>query len=164
MSSIFIILYFADSLYCKDLDEVSQKVTINSDWNVTIDDKHYEHVNLTDLQFEPVNKGTKIILQTTLPAEWSFEEPALCYHVRQTTVDMYADDELFYQYGQERAASGKTVGSGIQLINFSNNYKGKTLRIELQVMENHAFSSFDSVWLSEWSNSYRFIPFPCWNI
>ena len=155
--SVFLVLYLADHLICKDLDAVSDKVLLDDSWNIIIDEDEYTNVDLNSFRFNAVNKGDYIIMTRTLPESWNFEETALCLHIRQTTVDIFVDDEIIYQYGHERTALGKTVGSGIQLINFSNEYKGKQIKIVLHVTENRAFSKFDSIWLSEWNNSYRFI-------
>ena len=155
--SMVIFFFFVDNLITKDLDEETDKLLLNENWNITINDKYYENADLTKLTFDSVKKGTDITMTTTLPDNWEFEVPAICLHIRQTTVKIYIDDQLIYEYGEERASQGKTVGSGYDLINFSNDYKGKELKIVLHVAENHAFSKFDSIWLSEWSDSYRFI-------
>lgn len=155
--SIVVIVYFADHLFCKDLDSSSGRLELNNNWDITINDKLYENVSLDSFRFKSVKKGSCIVMTTALPDNWDFEEAAIALHVRQSTVNMYADGELFYAYGQERNAIGKTVGSGIQLINISNEYKGSELRIVLNVTEDFAFSSFDEIWISEWNNCYRYI-------
>lgn len=155
--SIATIVYFADHLLTKDLNTDSERISLNDNWNITINEQLYEDVSLDSFRFDAVNKGSIIVMETILPRSWNYEEAAMTFHVRQSTVTMYADDELFYEYGQERREQGKTVGSGLQIINVSNDYQGKTLRIVLDVTENLAFSSFDPVYISEWSNSYRFI-------
>ena len=152
-----LVLSLTDRLICKDLNAVSDKVTLNEQWDITINETQYTDITLDSFSFDTVKKGDNIIMERTLPTDWTLEEPALCLHIRQTTVNLFVDDTLIYTYGQERAEQGKTVGSGIQLINFSNAYKGKELKIVLHVTEDHAFSNFDPIWLSEWSNSYRFI-------
>lgn len=155
--SMVLVLYLSDHLLTKDLDDISDKIILDDNWDININNEHYENVNLKTFRFDSVGKGDKIIMKTTLPDTWKFEETALCIHIRQTTVDMFVNDELIYEYGHDRVSLGKTVGSGIQLINFSNDYKGRELKIVLDVTENRAFSTFDSIWLSEWNNSYRFI-------
>ena len=155
--SVFIILYLSDRLICKDLENVSNKVMLDDNWDIVINDEEYHNIDLTTFKFDAVNKGDYIIMTRLLPDNWNFDQTAMHLHIRQTTVDIFVDDRIIYQYGHERNALGKTVGSGIQLINFSNDYQGKTIKIVLHVTENRAFSKFDSIWLSEWNNSYRFI-------
>ena len=155
--SVFIVIYLADRLICKDLENVSKKVLLDDNWNIVINGEQYDNVDLSSFRFDAVNKGDYIIMTRTLPNDWAFDETAMCLHIRQTTVDIFVDDKIIYQYGHERNSIGKTVGSGIQLINFSNEYQGKNIKIVLHVTENRAFSKFDSIWLSEWNNSYKFI-------
>ncbi len=155
--SIATVVYFADHLLTKDLNIDSERISLNDNWNITIDGQIYEDVSLDSLHFDSVNIGSKIVMETILPDKWDFEEAAMTFHVHQSTVAMYAGDELFYEYGQDRREQGKTVGSGLQILNISNEYRGQTLRIILDVTENLAFSSFDPIYISERNNSYRFI-------
>lgn len=155
--SVVIVLYLANKMLCKDLDAVADKIYLDDGWDITINEAHYQNSNLKELKFSPVEKGDRITLKKTLPNDWKFEAAALCIHIRQTTVEMFVDEELVYEYGKERFEEKVTVGSGLQFINFPNEYKGKEIRMELQVTENHAFSSFDSMWISEWNNAYRFV-------
>lgn len=155
--SVFIVLYLSDRLICKDFENVSNKVLLDDNWNININGNVYNDINLSTFKFNSVNKGDYIIMNRKLPDEWTFESTAMCLHIRQTTVDIFIDDKIIYQYGHERNSIGKTVGSGLQLINFSENYQGKNIKIVLHVTENRAFSKFDSIWLSEWNNSYRLI-------
>ncbi len=155
--SIISILVFADMQLRTDLDPEADRYALNRGWYITIGDQKYDNVSLDSFRFDPVNKGTQIVMETSLPNTWDFEMTALTLHIRQTTADIYIDDEQIYTFGHERKEDGKTVGSGIQLINFSNDYQGKNLKIVLNVNENLAFSSFDPIYLSEWNESFRLI-------
>lgn len=155
--SILAVVFFADHLLTDELDLTNDRMYFNDNWTVTINSECYENVNLSDFKFPSVDKGTCILLEKQLPDDWKFEIPALTFGVRQTTVKMYSDWKLFYSYGHDRLAEGKTVGSGLQTINFSNEYKGTTLKILLTVTENDAFSTFDSIYISEWSDATRII-------
>ncbi len=155
--SIASIVYFADHLMCKDLNQQSDRLYLDTNWEITINSEHYYNVDLQNFKFPTVDKGTSILMETTLPDDWDYTNPALTFHVRHSTVKMYGNRELFYSYGHERLADGKTVGSGIQIIDFSNDYKGKELKILLTVTENNTFSSFDRIYISEWDDAFRFI-------
>lgn len=155
--SIVTIVAFADHLLTKDLNTDTGRTSLNNNWNITINEQVFENVSLDSFRFDAVNKGSIIIMETILPSSWDYKEAAMTFHVRQSTVTMYAGDELFYEYGQNRREQSKTVGSGLQILNISNEYQGQTLRIILDVTENLAFSSFDPIYISEWNDSYRFI-------
>ena len=151
--SIIVLIVFADSLLCKDSKKDNLKLYLDKGWDITINSDHYTNVDLNSFKFPSVDKGTSIMMEYQLPEDWDFENPALTFHVRHSTVKMYSEWHVFYKYGHERLAENKTVGSGIQIVNFSNDYKGTTLRILLTVTEKNAFSRFDSIYLSEWNDA-----------
>ncbi len=157
LCSLLLVLYLVDHTLSKELQVKERQLVLESGWDVLINDIQYENVVLDELHFKPVIKGDRIILTKMLPKEWEFEEPALCFHIRQTTIDIFVDNQKIYEYGHEWFKNHKTVGSGIQLINFTNNNQAKELKIILQVSEDHAFSKFDEIWISEWSDAYRLI-------
>lgn len=157
MFSVLIVLYLADNLICKDMTKVSNRVFLEDNWNISINNNVYENVGLTDISFPAVKKDDKITMTTKIPEEWSYKESALTLHIRHTTAKVYVDDDIIFEYGMDRHQQGKTVGSGYRFVDFSDDYKGKELKIELNVTENDAFSSFDSIWISEWENTYRYI-------
>lgn len=144
-----------DAMFSKDLSSISQCISLNDSWDITINNDSYQNVSLDDFYFDAVSKGDEITMQRVLPDNWNITEGALRLHIRQTAVRMYIDDEQFYEYGYERMAQNKTVGSGFQFINFPNEYQGKTLRIHLYLAEDKAFSSFDPIQIYEWENAYR---------
>lgn len=157
LCSVALVLYLLDHMFSKELSEDGKKIVLSDGWNVLVNDYLYEDVNLDELRFDPLSKGDRVVLSKTLPMEWRYVEPMLCFHIRQTTVDMYIDNQIIYEYGHERYVSNDTVGSGIQLINFSNDNKGKELKIVLEVTEDNSFSRIDEIWISEWSDAYRLI-------
>ena len=154
--SIITVLSFADYQLCKDLKNI-QITDLNNNWNISINDNTYENVQLDTFRFKPVKKGDVITLERTLPDNRSYVQPAMTLHIRQTLVDMYINDEPVYHFGHNRNELGKTVGSGLHIINFNNDYCGQQLKIVLTATENNIFSSLDPIYLSEWSDSFRLI-------
>lgn len=157
LCSVVFVLYLLDHMFSKELNNAGNRIVLNDGWTVLINDTRYEDVVLDDLRFRPLSKGDKVVLTGRLPEEWDYVEPMICFHIRQSVVDMYVDNQKIYGYGHERNANNDTVGSGIQLINFSNENKGKELKIVLEVTEENAFSRIDEIWISEWSDAYRLI-------
>lgn len=155
--SVFVVVYLVDHLICRDIMEVSNRITLDGQWKVIINDQQYDDVDLDTLKIDTVKKGDKITMERTLPQEWEYREAVLCVSNCHTTLAMYVDDVLQYEYGQERIEQNKATGSGYLLINFYDEYKGKTLRLEYVVTENNAFSKLGEVWVSEWGNSYKYI-------
>ena len=144
-----------DGLLTKEYSAISGYVGLDDGWDVTVNEKTWQNVLLTALQFPAVSKGDEITMQRTLPADWGLVEGALRLYVRHSAVSMYIDDELVYEYGTDRLAAGKTLGSGYQFVNFPNTYQGKTLRIQMTVAEDKVFTKLDSMRLYEWKDAFR---------
>ncbi len=153
--SILIWIPQIDGLITKDLAAISECVLLDDAWDVTIDGKTYQNVLLTDFHFPAVRKGEQIAMERMLPSDWGLVEGVLRFYVRHAAVSMYIGDELIYEYGYDRLAERRTLGSGYQFIKFPNEYQGERLRILLVVAEDKAFTKFDSVRLYEWENVYR---------
>lgn len=144
-----------DGLLTKDYAKMSECIVLDDAWDIAINDAAYQNVVLTDFRFPAVGKGDIVTMQRTLPSDWGLVEGAMRFYVRHSAVNMYIDGELVYEYGNDRLAAGKTLGSGCQYIKFPNTYQGKTLRITLTVAEEKAFTKIDSIKLYEWENAYR---------
>lgn len=153
--SIIVWLPQTDHLLSQNFSQISKHISLDDNWDIIINDMVYHNISLEDFSFKTVNKGDKITMQRTLPEHWDIVEGALRFHIRQSAVKMYIDDEQIYEYGYDRVMKNKTVGSGFQFINFPNQYEGKDIKIELYVSENNAFTKFDSIQIYEWENAYR---------
>ena len=146
-----------DRLLVKDLSVMSQYISLDDSWMISIDDDIYYDVSLNDFRFDTLKKGSEIIMQRELPDDLGASDGALRLHIRQSAIQIYIDDELFYEYGLDRVEQGKTVGSGYQFINFPNENCGKTLRIHLYQTEEKVFSKLDSLRIYPWENAFRLL-------
>lgn len=154
--SIVAVLVFADLQLCRNLKNI-QILNLNKNWDVVIGDATYNNISLDSFRFKSLQKGDTITLETTLPDDWDYIQPALSVQICHSILNMYIDDECVYEYGRERYEAGKTIGSGIELINFSNDYKGKKLKLHFTSTENNSFSSFNKIYICEWNDSFRYI-------
>jgi len=146
-----------DRLFTKDHDAISAYISLDDSWDISIGDDIYHDVSLNDLRFDAVRKGTEIIMRRKLPDDLGTSDGALRLHIRQSAVRIYLDDALFYEYGYDRIAQCRTVGSGYQFINFPNETHGKTLTIHLYQAEDKAFSKLDSIRIYPWENAFRLL-------
>lgn len=146
-----------DRLLSKDLSSTSMHIDLKDHWDITINDENYHDVSLDDFSFRAVNKGDTVVMESVLPDDWGIieEAGALRLHIKHAAVSIYIDGELIYEYGYERMAENKTVGSGFQFINFPAEYEGKKIRIKWCVAENEAFTKFDTLLIYEWKNAYK---------
>lgn len=155
LTSVIYWLPQADRLLCKDYEKVSQYISLDDNWDIIINDKEYHNVSLDDLGFDLVKKGDRITMQRTLPKDWNIGDGALRINIKHSAVRMFIDGEKIYEYGYDRIKENKTVGSGIQFVDFPQQYEGKTLEIEMLVAENNAFAKFASIRVYNCRNAYR---------
>lgn len=157
LPSFIFILIQVDKLLSKDLASTSKHVLLKDHWDITMNDTCYQDVSLDTFSFSPVNKGDILVMESLLPETWENVEQAgvLRLHIRHAAVKVYIEEELIYEYGFDRMAENKMVGSGFQFIDFPDEYKGKRIRIEWYVAENEAFTRFDTLRIYEWANAYR---------
>lgn len=139
LGSIVLVLYLANKLVCSDIMKVSNRVILNDNWDVTINDKVYKGVSLDNFAFDTLRKKDEVIMETIVPDDYDFKEASICIPNRHTTVSMYVDGNLEYEYGKDRYENNKATGSGYLLVNFLEEYKGKNLRLEFTVTEDNAF-------------------------
>ncbi|MCM1262095.1 MAG: GGDEF domain-containing protein [Butyrivibrio sp.] len=155
--SMFIWLPKIYNMFGADKESVSQYISLNDSWDITINDESYLNVSLDDFVFHDLSKGDEITMQRTLPDNWNITEGALRLIIWHTATKMYIDDEQIYEYGYDRMAQNKTVGSGLQFINFPSEYQGKTFKIHLIITEDNTFSNYDSIRIYEWNNAYKLL-------
>lgn len=155
--SICVTLLLVNRLFTKDYPSISQHVSLNDSWDVTINTDSYHNISLDHFRFPGTNRGDEVTLQRKLPDSLLLTEGVLRLPIKQCAVRIHIDGELIYEYGHDRIAENKTVGSGILLINFPNEYQGKMLTIRLSVFENGAFTKLDPIHIYEWQNVYKLI-------
>lgn len=144
-----------DRFLTEDYAEISKYFALDDGWDITINQDSYQNVLLTEFQFPAVRTGDRITMQRILPSEWELVEGVMRFYVRHNAVRMYIDDELIYEYGQDRLAAGQTLGSGYQFIQFPDKYQGKILRIELVMAEDKVITKLDSIRIYECENALR---------
>ncbi len=110
---------------------------------------------LDDFRFPAVGRGDEIIMRRTLPEDWELVEGTLRLSIRHSAVSVLIDDESIFEFGYDRVARNKTVGSGFEFINFPNTYQGRELTIFLYPAENRLFTRLDPVRIYPWENAYR---------
>jgi len=155
--SVIITVHKADQLITKDYDIISQHISLDSPWDIQINGSTYTGVSLEDFHFDIVNKGDIIIMQRKLPEDWNITEGVLRIKTTHSATRVFIDDELVYEYGYDRAALKKTVGSGYQFVKFPKEYEGKNLKIELYITENKAYTRINTINIYEWENIYRML-------
>lgn len=155
ISSVIIWVPKIDQLLTQDYAAITNCITLDDGWNITINDDTFQDILLDDFRFPAVRKGDQIVMWRVLPEDWNIVEGALRLPIKHSAVKVYIDEELIYEYGSDRIAAHKTVGSGFQFINFPDEYHGKILKINLDVAEDKMFTKLDSIRIYPWENAYR---------
>lgn len=151
--SLFLVLYLLNYVIGNTL---SEKYTLKN-WNVTINDTHYNNVQLDTLRFKAVSKGDNIIMTTVLPEHSELISPSIYIPIQHSSVSACIDDKLFFEFGHERYSDNRPIGNGFQLVTLPEDFSGKELRITLEVTENNIFSSLNNIWISDWKDAYRYV-------
>lgn len=146
-----------DRLFIKDYASMSEYISLDDSWEISIGDDIWHDVSLDSFCFDAVRKGDEIVMSRKLPDDLGPSDGAFRLHIRQSAIRIYVDNELFYEYGYDRMEQNKMVGSGFQFINFPNEYQGRTLTIHLYQTEDKAFSKLDSIRIYHWENALRLL-------
>ncbi len=157
MFSIFCTTAMIDRMFSNDYSAISKCVTLNDEWDITINNQTYQNVSLDTFRFDLVNTGDAITMMRPLPNRLDCVGNALLLPIRQTAAKVYIDADQIYQYGWDRINQHKTIGSGYLTVELPDNYAEKTLKLHLTVGEDNAFSHFDPIQIYEWKNIYRVI-------
>lgn len=154
--SIAIWLPSVDDMLTMDYATITNDyVSLDDSWDIVINNSTFHGVSLETFRFPAVRKGDRIIMERVLPKDWEIVEGVLRLSIIHSAVTVSIDEEVIYEYGHDRIANHKTVGSGFQFINFPEEYQGKTLRICLDVSEDKIFTKLDPIRIYPWKNAYR---------
>lgn len=154
--SIAIWLPGVDDMLTMDYATITDDyVSLDDSWDIIINNSTFHEVSLDTFRFPAVGKGDQIIMERVLPEDWEIVEGALRLSIIHSAVTVSVDGEVIYEYGHDRIANHKTVGSGFQFINFPEEYQGRTLRICLDVSEDRIFTKLDPIRIYPWENAYR---------
>ncbi len=123
-------------------------IWMNTGWKITLNDQTGQDIDLSKFSFSATGKGDTVLLENVMP-EQTVTDPVLRILTYHTTIEVRLDDELIYEYGSEREAAGRIVGSGYHYVTLPEDYEGQKLEISLGVTENNAFTSIDGVLLEE---------------
>ena len=96
-----------------------------------------------------------LVLERMLPVKLLYEDGVLRMNLKHSALRIFIEDEMVYEYGFDRIALNKSVGSGIVFIDFPGNYAGKKIKMELQVDENNAFTTFEDLEVYSWKNAVQ---------
>ena len=156
LSAFALCLFF--SIFYWIMRELERSIVFNAEsfntgWTVTIDDRRFDNVDLSDFSFSVVSKGTQIVLENKLP-EITVENPVFRMYTAYCTVDARINNKIVYRYGQEYVPISRNVGSGMHIISLYGCSPGTDIKIILNVTEPRSFTSFQPVWIEDARKSF----------
>ncbi|MCR4674946.1 MAG: diguanylate cyclase [Lachnospiraceae bacterium] len=136
---ICVILYFR---FNRERNDVT---SFDENWTVTQDETKSTGVKLSEYEFPHImSEGDVILLQNVIP-KTNNDRVSISLLVYLSTVEVYLDDVLIYEYGEAEYQAGEMVGSGYHFIALPDNSAGKTIKIVICSREDRAFSSIPAI-------------------
>lgn len=142
-----IVIYFTIKTSLGNIIDQKQ-VSLNSPWNIAINDITLKEADLSKTFFPVTNTGDHIELSITLP-DMSIQHPMLQFKIYHSRITAYLDGMEIYSYGTKLHQSEAMVGSGYHWISLPEACAGKELKICFDVTEDNAFSSIGNIFIME---------------
>lgn len=142
-SCIFIVLlavflYFFSGFFEQKSQEGIWHEDFGKNFNISVNDKHFEDVEVEKVNFDYTLKGDVVRMTATLPSD--LEAPAvLVFRSWHSTVEVSVDGEELYSYGVEAYEKDEMLGSGYHIIPLKEEHKNRTLSMTLRVGEDESY-------------------------
>lgn len=127
----------------------SNDIVLDDRWTVTVNDKVYKDVTLSKFRFDMCNRGDVLTFEHVIPRYDTTDDPTINLYSIHAAVKVSVDNEVIYQYGQNRYREKKLLGYGRHFIPLAKNLMGKKLTIEMHISENNAFDGQQPVIISD---------------
>lgn len=151
-TSVFLVFLVANGLMQKK-NNAGNIIQIDENVLFQINNEQPQKVNLSEHSFDFLKVGDTITITKVLP-DVDVIQPVMILDVYHSTVEVSLGGEVIYRYGQELYQEGKTLGHGYFRIPLEGDYKGKELKIRLTVTEKDSYSSMESIYIINSSESY----------
>ncbi len=119
-------------------------IQLDSGWMVQCASEVYYPEILSETVMPIANNKDVITLTSVLP-DSNIHPAVLHFRSILSTVEVYLDDELIYNFGQKFVRSGKMLPKFHHFIPLPQNYSGKEIKIIITAQENNAFSGLSPI-------------------
>lgn len=140
---IIILVLFLSFLNSKRLHitEVHRGLSheLDDGWHLEIGDLNVDDASLSKTEFPPMNRGDAVVVSQVLPATAdgkSIPNPEMVLFSDHSSVEVYIDGGLVYEYGLQRTIDNKFVGYGYHYVRLPYDYPGKEIVIRMIAAEN----------------------------
>lgn len=149
MAALLLIMVIPVIMSTTEKNVESNDIVLDDRWTVTVNDKVYKDVTLSKFRFDMGNRGDILTFEHVIPRYDTTEDPTINLYSIHATVKVSVDNEVIYQYGQDRYQENKLLGYGRHFIPLGKNQMGKKLTIEMHISENNAFDGQQPVIISD---------------
>lgn len=149
MAALLLIMVIPVIMSTTEKNVESNDVVLDDRWTVTVNDKVYKDVTLSKLRFDMCDRGDILTFEHVIPRYDTTEDPTINLYSIHAAVKVSVDNEVIYQYGQNRYQENKLLGYGRHFIPLGKNQMGKKLTIEMHISENNAFDGQQPVIISD---------------
>ena len=149
MASLLLIMVIPVIMATTEKNVESNDIVLDDRWTVTVNDKVYKDVTLSKFRFDMCDRGDILTFEHVIPRYDTTEDPTINLYSIHAAVKVSVDNEVIYQYGQDRYREKKLLGYGRHFIPLGKNQMGKKLTIEMHISENNAFDGQQPVIISD---------------
>lgn len=149
MAALLLIMVIPVIMATTEKNVESNDIVLDDRWTVTVNDKVYKDVTLSKFRFDMGNRGDILTFEHVIPRYDTTDDPTINLYSIHAAVKVSVDNEVIYQYGQDRYREKKLLGYGRHFIPLGKNQMGKKLTIEMHISENNAFDGQQPVIISD---------------
>ena len=149
MAALLLIMVIPVIMSTTEKNVESNDVVLDDRWTVTVNDKVYKDVTLSKFRFDMCDRGDILTFEHVIPRYDTTDDPTINLYSIPAAVKVSVDNEVIYQYGQNRYQENKLLGYGRHFIPLGKNQMGKKLTIEMHISENNAFDGQQPVIISD---------------
>lgn len=149
MAALLLIMVIPVIMATTEKNVESNDIVLDDRWTVTVNDKVYKDVTLSKFRFDMCDRGDILTFEHIIPRYDTTDDPTINLYSIHAAVKVSVDNEVIYQYGQERYREKKLLGYGRHFIPLAKNQMGKKLTIEMHISENNAFDGQQPVIISD---------------
>lgn len=149
MAALLLIMVIPVIMATTEKNVESNDIVLDDRWTVTVNDKVYKDVTLSKFRFDMCDRGDILTFEHVIPRYDTTEDPTINLYSIHAAVKVSVDNEVIYQYGQDRYREKKLLGYGRHFIPLGKNQMGKKLTIEMHISENNAFDGQQPVIISD---------------
>lgn len=123
-------------------------INLNDGWTIYSKGQLINTTNPSKADIGSINESEVVTLSRTLP-DVGFDNPCLTFISSHALVNVYLGEDLIYSYGQDFYDKYSLIPKKNHYISLSNEYQGKTLKIELTGGRKSAFTTLSDVYIGE---------------